>query len=79
MITMGSCPLSAFGLIGYEALIVPALMVVSGIVLTAWKPRLKDTNEAMLTALKYGNRLTASRLALELDISIDRSNGLSKN
>ena len=39
----------------------------------AWRPRLKNTNEAVLIAMKYGNRLTATTLALEMDISFGKA------
>jgi hypothetical protein len=44
-----------------------------GFALTTLRPKLKDTNEAMLVALKYGYRLTAARLALEMDISFAKA------
>ena len=48
-------------------------MIGLGSALLAWRPRLKDTNEALLVAMKYGNSLTAARLALELDVSFEKA------
>jgi predicted transcriptional regulator len=48
-------------------------MIAGGSALLAWRPRLKDTNEALLVAMKYGNSLTATRLALELDVSFEKA------
>ena len=36
-------------------------------------PRMRETNEALVIALKNGNRLTVPRLALEMDISFKRA------
>lgn len=77
---LGSCPFYALSLIpgqsivaGLAVMIAGIAMIVGGGAFLAWKPRLKDTNEAMIVALKHGNRLTTSRLALEMDISFDRA------
>lgn len=72
-ILMGSCPLYAFSLIGPQSVIAGIALVAAGSALLAWRPRLKDTNEAMIIAMRYGNCLTVPRLALELDISFDRA------
>ena len=37
------------------------------------KPKVKDTNQALMIALKYDNVLTVSRLALEMDISFEKA------
>ena len=76
----GSCPFYAVSLIpgqtivaGLAIMVAGLAMIVGGGVLHAWRTRLKDTNEAMIVALKSGNQLTTSRLALELDISFEKA------
>ena len=74
----GSCGLYTFSLMGFqtrplESILVSLALIGAGYALTAWRPRLKDTNEALLVAARYGNRLTAARLALELDISFEKA------
>jgi hypothetical protein len=75
---LGSCPLYVLATtpwvtVGYGPLLVALGLIVGGYALSSWRPRLKDTNEALLAALKFGNRLTAPRLALEMDCSLDRA------
>jgi len=70
---MGACPLYAFSLIGPQSVIAGIALIAAGSALLAWRPRLQDTNEAMIIAMRYGNCLTVPRLALELDISFDRA------
>jgi hypothetical protein len=70
---LGSCPLYAFSLIGPQTVIVAIALIAAGSALLVWRPRLKDTNEAMIVAMRYGNYLTVPRLALELDISFDHA------
>jgi hypothetical protein len=75
---LGSCPLSVFSLMGQQSIPVAAnlislALIAGGFALTALRTRLKDTNEALLVAMKYGYRLTAARLALEMDISFAKA------
>lgn len=70
---MASCPLYAFSLIGPDTLIAGLILIGGGFGLMAWRPKLKDTNEALIVAMKHGNRLTTPRLALELDISFEKA------
>lgn len=77
---LGSCPFYAFSLIPGQSIAAGVAVMSAGLALIAGggflstrRPRLKDTNEALIIALKYGNRLTTSRLALELDVSFDRA------
>jgi len=72
-IMLSSCPLYAFSLIGPQTLLTGLAMMAGGSALLAWRPRLKDTNEAIIAAVKSGNCLTAVRLALELDISFEKA------
>ncbi|MBI4964267.1 MAG: hypothetical protein HY913_13395 [Desulfomonile tiedjei] len=73
MTVMSSCPLYAFALIGPETIMAGLAMIAGGSALLAWRPRLKDTNEAMVVAMRYGNCLTVPRLALELNVSFERA------
>lgn len=77
---LGSCPFYALSMIpgqtivaGAAIMIAGLAMIVGGGVLHSWRSRLKDTNEAMIVAMKSGNQLTTSRLALELDISFGKA------
>lgn len=77
---LGSCPFYAFSLIpgqsiaaGVAIMSAGLALIAGGGVLSTWRARLKDTNEALIVALKYGNRLSTSRLALEMDVSFDRA------
>lgn len=73
MTIMSSCPLYAFSLIGPETIMAGLAMIAGGSALLAWRPRLKDTNEAMIVAMRYGNFLTVPRLALELNVSFAKA------
>jgi hypothetical protein len=73
MTIMGSCPLYAFALIGPETIMAGLALIAGGSALLAWRPKLKDTNEAMIVALRYGNSLTVPRLALEMNVTFDRA------
>ncbi len=73
MMMMGSCPLYALSAIGPYTIISAFALIAGGGALLAWRPRLKDTNEALLVAMKYGNRLTTPRLALEMDVSLEKA------
>jgi len=73
MTIMSSCPLYAFSLIGPETIMAGLALIAGGSALLAWHPRLKDTNEAMIIAMRYGNCLTVPRLALELNVTFERA------
>jgi hypothetical protein len=75
---VASCPFYAFSAIGPQTIIVGLALVVAGGALLAWKPRLKDTNEALLVAISHGNYLTAPRLALEMNISFEKAERILK-
>lgn len=70
---IGSCPLYAFSVVGPGTIMAGLALIAGGAGLLAWRPRFKDTNEAILVALKHGNRLTTPGLALELDITFEKS------
>jgi|GEM_PF-672162 len=65
-------------LIGFPAIVVGVVVMMLGGTMLAGRRRLKDTNEALMIAMKYGNRLTVARLALELDISLNRAEKIVK-
>jgi hypothetical protein len=73
LMMLGSCPLYALSAMGPYTIIAGFALIAGGGALLSWRPRLKDTNEAFLVAMKYGNRLTTPRLALEMDVSLDRA------
>ncbi len=70
---MPSLPLYSFSLIGPQALLVGLGFLAAGAGFLLWKPKLKDTNEALLVAVKHGNYLTVPRLALEMNISFPKA------
>ena len=70
---LDSCSFFPIPLIGPAAMWVGAALVLVGSGLLLQGPRLRDTNEAILIAMKYGNRLTVPRLALEMDISLKKA------
>lgn len=80
---LGSCPFYALALVpgqsvaaGLAIMIVGLVITAGGGALLAWRPRLKNTNEALLVALKHGNRLTVARLALDMDISFQKAESI---
>lgn len=77
---LGSCPFYALALIPGQSVIAGLAIMIAGLTIAAGggallslRPRLKDTNEALLVALRHGNRLTVSLLALEMDISFQKA------
>lgn len=70
---LGSCSILPLPMLKLPGVWLGALMLTIGMVLLARGPRLKETNEALLVAVKCNNRLTVPRLALEMDISIERA------
>jgi hypothetical protein len=73
VLLIGSCPFYALSLAGPATVVAGLALIAAGGALLAWRPRLKPTNEAMLVAMKHGNRLTSTRLALELDVSVKKA------
>lgn len=70
---LGSCSIIPLPLLKAPGVLLGAIMLLVGMVFLARGPRLKDTNEALLVAVKYNSRLTVARLALEMDISLDKA------
>ena len=70
---VSACPLSVFTTIGPETALFGLGLLIAGGVFLFRKPKVKDTNQALMIAMKYGNVLTVSRLALEMDISFDKA------
>jgi len=73
IIMLGSCPFYFISGAGSGTILAALAFIGGGSALLAWRPRLKNTNEAVLIAMKYGNRLTATTLALEMDISFGKA------
>jgi uncharacterized membrane protein YkoI len=71
--TVTSCPLYAMSLTGPELTIAGLVVIVIGGLLILIRPKHKDSTDALMVALKSGNSLTVARLALELDISVERA------
>jgi hypothetical protein len=84
--TLGSCPFYAFSLIPGQSIAAAVIIMTVGLAILAggsavslWRPRLKYHNEAMIVAMKNGNQLTSSRLALELDVSFEKAERIIKD
>lgn len=73
LLLIGSCPFYALSLAGPATVTAGVVLMAGGGAILAWRPKLKPTNEAILVAMKYGNRLTATKLALELDVSFEKA------
>lgn len=73
ILMLGSCPFYVISGAGSGTILAALAFVAGGSALLTWGPRLKNTNEAVLIAMKYGNRLTATTLALEMDISFGKA------
>lgn len=71
--TMMAFPFYALSLVGIEFLLAPLAMLIIGGILIATRPKRRDVNQALAVALSYGNELSVTRLALELDISFERA------
>jgi hypothetical protein len=70
---LGSCSILPLPLLKLPGVWLGAVMLLIGMVLLARGPRLKETNEALLVAVRYNNRLTVPRLALEMDVSLEKA------
>ena len=66
--TVTSCPFYAVSLIGPHTILVGLGLLIAVGVLFFRRPTMKQTNRALIVALKNGNTLTVPRLALELDV-----------
>ncbi len=73
ILMLGSCPFYVISGAGSATILAALALIGGGSALLAWRPRLKNTNEAVLIAMKYGNRLTATTLALEMDVSFGKA------
>ncbi len=73
LLILGSCPVYVISGVGSTAILAALALIGGGSALLAWRPRLKNTNEAILVAMKHENRLTAMTLALEMDISFNKA------
>ena len=71
--TTTSCPFYAMALIGPHTMLVGLAMLVAGGLLFSLQSRLKDTTRAMMIALKHGNSLTVTKLAIEMYITVKRA------
>jgi predicted transcriptional regulator len=69
----------ALPVIGPSALWLGGALIIFGLILAHRGPRMKETNEALLIAMKYDNHLTVPRLALEMDISLEKAEKILQN
>ncbi len=70
---LDSCTMFPIPLVGPPAIFAGALMILVGAAMLFEPARMKETNEALMVAVKYNNRLTVPRLALEMDISLKKA------
>ncbi len=75
---LDSCAVFPIPLIGPPSIFIGALISVIGLGVLASKTKMKLTNEALKVAINNNNRLTVARLALELDISLDKAEKIIK-
>jgi len=73
VMVLGSCSLLPLPMLKLPGVWFGAIMLLVGMALLARGPRLRETNEALLVAVKYNNRLTVARLALEMDVSLEKA------
>ena len=73
MTLLSSCAVSLFSTTGLYSAGIGVALLISGLIVSSWKPRLKYTTEALIAAHKYGSVLNTTRLALEMDISPDKA------
>lgn len=73
MTLLSSCAVSLFSTTGLYSAGIGVALLISGLAVSSWKPRLKYTTEALIAAHKYGYVLNTGRLALEMDISPDKA------
>ncbi|MGD9819101.1 MAG: hypothetical protein AB7V04_10435 [Desulfomonilaceae bacterium] len=73
---LSSCAISIFSTTGFYTAGLGIALLLGGFALSSWKPRLKDTTEALIAAHKYGNVLNTTRLSLEMDISPDKAESI---
>ncbi len=76
MTLLSSCAVSMFSTTGLYSAGIGVALLISGLIVSSWKPRLKDTTEALIAAHKYGSLLNTTRLALEMDISPDKAEAI---
>jgi len=70
---LDSCSVFPIPLIGPPAILAGAVMVLAGSALLIRSPRMRETNEALMIAMKHDNHLTVPRLALEMDITLKKA------
>lgn len=75
---LDSCAVFPIPLIGPPSIFIGGLISVIGLGVLASKTKMKLTNEALKVAINNNNRLTVARLALELDISLDKAEKIIK-
>lgn len=76
MTLLSSCAITIFSSTGLYSAGIGVALLISGLIVSSWKPRLKDTTEALIAAHKYGSVLNTTRLSLEMDISPDKAEAI---
>ena len=70
---LNSCSVVPIPLVGPMAIWVGTALAAIGAGILVSRRKMKDTNEAIMVAMKYGNRLTVARLSLEMDLSLTKA------
>lgn len=76
MTLLSSCAISIFSTTGLYSAAIGIALIACGLAVSSWKPRLKDTTEAIIAAHKYGSVLNTTRLALEMDVPPDKAEAI---
>lgn len=72
-VTATSCPFYLISLIGPATIIAGLTFLVLGGAIFLIPPRMQDTTRAIAIALKHGNDLTVTKLALEMDVPLHKA------
>lgn len=72
-VTATSCPFYLVSLIGPATIIAGLVFLVVGGAIFLIPPQMKGTTRAIAVALKHGNNLTVTKLALEMDVPVQKA------
>jgi hypothetical protein len=71
-----SCAPIPIPLVGPPAIVIGAILMVAGFLLSNRGAKTRQTTEAIMVAAKYKNKLTVTRLAYEMDVSPERAQAI---
>lgn len=70
---LDSCSPYPVPLIGLPSIVVGLILMIIGGALRYRGPRMKETNQAIMIAMQYGNQLSVTRLAVEMDVTLEQA------